>query len=70
MKIESPFILIWFFLIITGILTILFSKIPLLGKLPGNIVFERKKFIFFFPFTLSILISIILTLILNFVLRK
>ncbi len=50
MKIESPFVLIGFFLIIAGILIILFSKIPFLGKIPGNIQVKRDNFVVFFPY--------------------
>lgn len=67
---ESPFVIIGIFLIITGILVILFGKIPIISKLPGNIIIKRDNFTFFFPITLSILVSVILTLILNILLRK
>ncbi len=70
MKMESPFVIIGIFLIITGILVILFGKIPMISKLPGNIVIKRDNFVFFFPITISVLISVILTLILNIFLRK
>jgi len=39
-------------------------KIPFIGKLPGDILIEKKNFTFYFPITTSILISIILTVIL------
>jgi len=58
------------FLIITGIviaaiggLFLLSGKIPWLGKLPGDIVIERKNFTFYFPLATSILLSIIITFI-------
>jgi hypothetical protein len=58
------------FLIITGViiaavgaLFLLSGKIPLLGKLPGDIVIQRKNFTFYFPLATSILLSIIITLI-------
>ena len=70
MKIESPLVIISIFLIITGILVVLFNKIPTISKLPGNIVIKRDNFIFFFPITLCILISAILMFILNTLLRK
>lgn len=61
------------FLIITGIILLVagiviqFSdKIPYLGKLPGDIVIERKNFRFYFPLTTSLLISIIISLVLLF----
>jgi hypothetical protein len=52
-----------------GILLTLGSKIPWLGKLPGDIMIEKRNFKFYFPITTSIIISIILTLIF-YLLRK
>jgi hypothetical protein len=52
-----------------GILLALGAKIPWLGKLPGDIMIEKRNFKFYFPITTSIIISIILTLIL-YLLRK
>ena len=70
MKIESPLILIGVFFMIAGILIIIFSKVPFLGKLPGDIHIKRDNFIFFFPVVSGIVVSIIITLILNFTMRK
>jgi hypothetical protein len=59
------------FLIISGIILLLvglgiqFSdKIPFFGRLPGDILIERKNFKFYFPLTTGILISILISLIL------
>jgi len=49
-------------LIGVGILLLFFHKIPFLGKLPGDILIQKKNFSFYFPLTTSILISIILSL--------
>lgn len=56
------------FLIIFGIIIILIGgmiyflgKIPWIGKLPGDILIQRKNFIFYFPIGTSIVLSIILT---------
>jgi hypothetical protein len=58
------------FLIIMGVVIaaigglLMFSgKIPWLGRLPGDIVIQRKNFTFYFPLATSILISILLTII-------
>jgi hypothetical protein len=45
-----------------GGLLLLSGKIPWLGRLPGDIVVERKNFTFYFPLGTSILLSVILTL--------
>jgi hypothetical protein len=48
---------------IGGIL-LLSGKLPWFGKLPGDILIQKKNFTFYFPIATSILISIILTLLL------
>jgi len=55
------------FLIIMGLLFIFTPKIPILGKLPGDIFIRRGNFTFIFPITTSVLISLILTVLLNLV---
>ncbi|MCK5504404.1 MAG: DUF2905 domain-containing protein [Thermodesulfovibrionia bacterium] len=57
---------------VLGALLLLFknSGIPFLGKLPGDIVLQRKNFTFHFPVATSILLSIILSVIFYFISRK
>ncbi len=64
------------FLIILGViiaavggLLLLFkhSGIPMVGKLPGDIMIKRENFTFYFPIATSIILSIILSLILYFI---
>jgi len=50
-------------LIIIGIILIFIHKIPLIGRLPGDIHIQRKNFTLYFPITTCIMISLILTLI-------
>jgi len=45
-----------------GAALLLSGRIPWIGRLPGDILFERKNFTFYFPLATSILISILLTL--------
>ena len=56
-------------LLITGIviaafggLFLLSGKIPWLGRLPGDIFFQRKNYSFYFPLATSLLISLLLTI--------
>jgi hypothetical protein len=49
-------------LLVVGALLSFGSRIPWLGRLPGDIVVERENFRFYFPLATSILISIILSL--------
>lgn len=51
-------------LIIIGAVILLKDKLPFgIGRLPGDISFERENFRFYFPLGTSIVISIILTII-------
>ncbi|HBY57238.1 MAG TPA: DUF2905 domain-containing protein [Candidatus Atribacteria bacterium] len=50
-------------LIIMGAIFLLAGKLPFSGRLPGDIIIQRKNFIFYFPLGLCILLSIILTII-------
>ncbi len=52
-------------LVLLGGLVLLVGKVPFLGRLPGDIVIERKSFTFYFPLATSILLSIVLTLLLS-----
>ncbi len=56
-------ILIGVILVIVGAVFLLASKIPWLGRLPGDISIKRGNFSFYFPLGTCILISVILTLI-------
>jgi len=46
-----------------GGLLLISGKIPWIGKLPGDIMIQRRNFTFYFPLATSILLSLILTLI-------
>ena len=50
-------------LIILGVFLVYFPKIPVLGKLPGDIYIKKENFVFIFPITTSIILSLILSLI-------
>lgn len=56
-------ILIFFgiIMIVVGGLLLFGSKIPFIGRLPGDIAIQKKNFSFYFPITTSIIISIILS---------
>jgi hypothetical protein len=65
------------FLIIIGIIIIgiggallLSGKIPFIGRLPGDILVQKKNFTFYFPLATSIALSLILTLLFWFFGKK
>ena len=49
-------------IVVLGLLLTFAGRIPLLGRLPGDIVYRKGNFTFYFPLATSILLSIILTL--------
>lgn len=57
-------------LLVLGGLMALSGKIPFIGRLPGDLIIQRKNFTIYIPIATSILLSIILTLIFYFLGRK
>ena len=53
-----------------GGLLLLSGRIPWLGRLPGDIVIQKKSFTFYFPLATSILLSIVITFLLWLVGRR
>jgi hypothetical protein len=56
-------------LVVVGGTLMLAEKLGL-GRLPGDVVVERKNFRFYAPIATSIVVSLVLTVIANLVLRK
>lgn len=53
-----------------GGLILIAGRIPWLGRLPGDFMFQRKNFTVYVPLATSILVSILLTLLFRFLGRK
>jgi hypothetical protein len=53
-----------------GLLLLAAGRVPLLGRLPGDIFVQRGNFTFYFPLITSILLSVLLTLVLNLLARR
>lgn len=58
------------FLLFLGVLLTFARHIPFLGKLPGDILIQKKNFTLYFPITTSILISIVLSILLFLLSKK
>jgi hypothetical protein len=56
-------------LALVGVVLLLGGKLGL-GRLPGDIVVERKNFTFSFPVVTSIVVSVVLTIVANLLLRR
>lgn len=63
-------ILFGLIIILIGFFLTMFNHIPLIGKLPGDIIIEKKNFKFYFPLTSSIILSIILSFIFSLLGRR
>ncbi len=53
-----------------GALIMLSGKISWLGKLPGDILIQKRNFTFYFPIATSIILSIVLTIVLWLFFRR
>lgn len=49
-------------IIVMGLLFMFADRIPMIGKLPGDIVIQKKNFTFYFPITTLILLNLLLWL--------
>jgi len=59
----GKFLIIFGIIIVAvGVLLLISVKIPWIGRLPGDIIIQKKNFTFYFPLATSILISVVLTL--------
>jgi len=56
-------------LVVVGALVMLVGKVPGLGKLPGDIVWEKGNFKLFAPLGTMLLLSIVLTILVNVIAR-
>ncbi|MFZ3212760.1 MAG: DUF2905 domain-containing protein [Terriglobales bacterium] len=57
-------------LIAVGVLLVLLGRTGFpIGRLPGDIMYRRRNFAFYFPLTTSILLSIVLSLVFYFLSR-
>ena len=57
-------------LVAVGLLIVLLGRTQLpIGRLPGDILYRRRNFTFYFPLTTSILLSIVLSLVFYFLSR-
>jgi hypothetical protein len=65
--IGRTLLIVGLFVAAVGMVLILAPRIPLLGKLPGDISFQRDGVTVVIPLATMLLISIILTIVLNLI---
>ncbi len=57
-------------LALLGLVFLVTAKVPWIGRLPGDIVWRRGNFTFYFPLATSILVSLLLSLVLWLLSRR
>jgi hypothetical protein len=57
-------------LLVVGLVLVLADRVPILGRLPGDVVVKKKNFTLYFPIATALLVSLVLTLILNLWARR
>ena len=67
--IGRTLIIVGIIIAVMGVLLAFGARLPLLGKLPGDILIKKDGFSFYFPVVTLLLLSLILTVIVNLILR-
>jgi hypothetical protein len=57
-------------LFVVGLILTFGPRIPGLGRLPGDIVYRKGSFTFYFPLVTSVVVSLLLTAVLNIFFRR
>jgi hypothetical protein len=60
-QIGKVLIVIGLVAIALGGVFVAFGNLPFFGRLPGDIMIQRKNFTFYFPLATSVIISIVIT---------
>jgi Protein of unknown function (DUF2905) len=69
-NIAKILIIFGLLIVLAGVVLLLVGRVPWLGRLPGDIHYQRGNFTFYFPLATSLLLSVVLTLILYFLGRR
>ncbi len=72
-ELGKSLILLGLVIVLLGLFLVYQDKLPFvkfLGKLPGDMKFERENFTFYFPLATSIVVSVLLTLLFALFNRK
>ena len=61
-ELGKSVIIVGIVIVLIGLLLTFSDKLPFsLGKLPGDIVYKKENFSFYFPITTSIIVSVLLS---------
>lgn len=68
-QLGRAFIVLGLLTALVGVVLVIANKLGL-GRMPGDIVIERKNVRVYFPIVTSIVVSIVLTILANLLLRR
>ncbi|NIV03089.1 DUF2905 family protein [Candidatus Saccharibacteria bacterium] len=54
------FVILGAVIVVIGILLMFVDKIPMIGRLPGDIIIRKKNFTFYLPLTTIIVLNLVL----------
>lgn len=60
-QIGKMLIVVGLIVIALGGVLVAFGSLPFAGRLPGDIIIQRKNFTFYFPLATGIIISLVIT---------
>ncbi len=52
-------------MVVAGLVIVFAERVPFLGRLPGDVVIQKKNFTLYFPIATGLLLSLVLTVVLN-----
>jgi hypothetical protein len=64
-ELGRTLILIGAVMVVAGVVLVFAHRIPFLGRLPGDIVVQKRSFTLYFPIATGLLLSLLLTVVLN-----
>ena len=64
-ELGRTLILIGAAMVVAGVVLVFAHRIPFLGRLPGDVVVQKKNFTLYFPIVTGLLLSLLLTVVLN-----
>jgi hypothetical protein len=64
LNMQKALIVLGLIILIIGIVWPLFKELPI-GKLPGDIIFKKGNFNFYFPLITCLIFSLVITIIIN-----
>ncbi len=68
-SIGKVLILVGVFIVVLGLSLVLWQRVPLLGRIPGDIFVQKGDLQLFFPIATCLIVSILLTVAVNFIIR-